>query len=107
MILVIISAAARAGLALMVVYLLIKLGHILNFRERLGAGMIGGCGFLTIPVILDIHKTGTPFDIIAGLAFSVGAALFFWGFISRKTGHERRNRQAVIEAERHLAGKRP
>ncbi len=107
MILAIISASARAGLALMVVYLLIKLGHILNFRERLGSGIMGGCGFLTIPVILDVNKTGTPFDVIAGLAFSVGAILFFWGFIDRKTGHERRNRQAVIEAERHLAGKRP
>lgn len=107
MIFAIISAAARAGLALMVVYLLIKLGHILNFRERLGAGIMGGCGFLTIPVILDINRQGTPFDVVAGLAFSVGAILFFWGFIDRKTGHERRNREAVRQAEHHLAGKRP
>lgn len=107
MILAIISAAARAGLALMVVYLIIRLGHILNFRERFGASVMGGCGFLTIPVILDIHRQGTPFDVVAGLAFSVGAILFFWGFIDRKTGHERRNRKAVDEATSYLASKQP
>jgi hypothetical protein len=107
MILAILSAILRAILAGIVIFMLIHpdLGDVLNKRERWGAGILGGCGFMTIPVILDVNKVGTPFDTVAGLLFSVGAIMFLWGFIDRKLGHARRNRAAVEQARQHLAAR--
>lgn len=108
-VLAIISAILRACIAGLAAFMLTHrdLGQILNRRERWGAGIVGGCGFLTIPVILDINKAGTPFDTVAGLAFSVGMILFMWGFIDRKLGHARRNSEAVEQAKRHFASNQP
>lgn len=99
------SAALRLLLTIVLARMLMRLGDILNWRERLGAGVMGGSGFLTIAVILDRYRGGTPFDVWAGLLFSLGAVVFFWGFIDRKLGHERRNAEAVRQAKRHLAGR--
>ncbi len=102
--LAIFSAVLRAVIAGLAAFMLThrELGQILNKRERWGAGIVGGCGFLTIPVILDVNKVGTPFDTVAGLAFSVGMILFMWGFIDRKLGHARRNAQSLEQARDHL-----
>lgn len=108
-VLAIFSAILRAVIAGLAAFMLThrELGQILNKRERWGAGIVGGCGFLTIPVILDVNKVGTPFDTVAGLAFSVGMILFMWGFIDRKLGHARRNASAVEQAKQHFAGREP
>ncbi len=100
------SAILRAVIAGLAAFMLThrELGNILNRRERWGGGIVGGCGFLTIPVILDVNKAGTPFDTVAGLAFSVGMILFMWGFIDRKLGHAKRNAEAVEQARQHFAG---
>lgn len=103
--LVLVSAALRLLLTVVLTRMLMRLGHILNWRERFGAGVMGGTGFLTVPVILDLHNHGTPFDTWAGFAFSLGAVIFFWGFIDRKLGHERRNEEAVKQARQHMGRK--
>jgi len=105
MILLYASAALRLLLTIVLTRMLMRLGHVLNFREKLGAGVMGGTGFMTIPVILDHHNHGTPFDTWAGLLFSLGAVIFFWGFIDRKLGHERRNEEAVRQAKAWHAGR--
>lgn len=107
MILAIASAALRLLLTAMTVLLLThrQLADVFNRRERIGLGLLGGSGFMTIPVILDVNKEGTPFDVIAGLAFSLGAIVFLWGFTDRKLGHARRNQEQIEAAERHFAGK--
>lgn len=103
----IISALLRAVLVGITVFMLTHpdLRDVLNRRERIGGGITGGCGFLTIPVILDVQSAGTPFDVIAGLAMSIGVILFLWGFLDRKLGHARRNRAAVEQATQHFARK--
>lgn len=103
----IISAVLRAVLVGITVFMLTHpdLADVLNRRERTGAGITGGCGFLTIPVIMDVNKAGTPFDVVAGMAMSVGVIVFLWGFIDRKLGHARRNKAAVKAASEHLASR--
>lgn len=105
MTLVLFSAAFRAMLIVLLYRLVTRFRHILTFKERVGAGGMGGSGFMTIAVILDVHKQGTPYDTWAGLLFSASAVVFFWGFILRKIGHERRNEQAVDQARAHLTGR--
>lgn len=105
MIPLVLSAALRLLLTIVLARMLMRLGHILNLRERIGAGIMGGSGLMTVAVILDRYKDGTPFDVWAGLLFSLGAVVFFWGFIDRKLGHERRNAEAVEQARRHFSGR--
>jgi hypothetical protein len=105
MILAFVSATLRVLLILIIVRLITRLERVLSWREKTGAGIMGGSGFLTLAVILDVHKEGTPFDVWAGLLFSLGASLFFWGFMDRKLGHERRNDEAKEQARLHLAGR--
>lgn len=102
MIIAIASALSRAILICILIYMITRLHDILNLRERMGAGIMGGSGFMTIAVILDVSKEGTPYDVWAGMLFSIGAAVFFWGFIDRKLGHERRNKRATHEADAYL-----
>lgn len=103
MILAILSATLRLTLVFLLYRLVTRFRHILSRKEKFGAGFMGGSGFLTVWVILDFHRSGTPFDTWAGFFFSFGAVLFFWGFIERKIGHEGRNEVAVEQARRHLA----
>ena len=97
-----ISAVFRIAVVGFAIVLITRLNHILTWRERTGAGVIGGSGFLTIAVILDVGREGTPFDTVAGLMLSLGLALFFWGFMDRKLGHERRNAEARGQAAHYL-----
>jgi hypothetical protein len=105
MIVVVLAAALRACLVLVAIYVLNRFHDILWFREKIGIGILAGSGFLTLPVILDFDKRGTPYDTWAGLAFSLGTLIFFWGFIDRKLGHERRNTAAIRAARRHLTAR--
>ena len=102
MILAICSALARGALILILIRLITELRDVLSWRERIGAGFMGGSGFLTIAVIMDVSKAGTPYDTWAGLTFSVGACVFFWGFLDRKLGHQERNEKAKRIAHQHL-----
>jgi len=103
LLLTVMSAAARLALCIVIARLLMRLGHILNAAERIGAGLMGGSGLMTVPVILDVHSDGTPFDVWAGVVFTIGGLMFFSGFMHRKLGHERKNEEAVEAARQHFA----
>lgn len=103
--LVLLSAFLRLMLSCVIAHMLTRVAHMLNARERIGAGLMGGAALMTVPVILDVNKEGTPFDTVAGLLFTFGAILFFRGFVRRKLGHERRNEEAVEQARSHLAAR--
>lgn len=105
MILVIFSALLRLMLIVLLYRLVTRYRDILSHRERYGAGFMGGSACMTLWVILDVSRSGTPFDVWAGAFFSFGATLFFWGFIERKAGHERRNERAKQEAHTYLAAR--
>jgi len=103
LLLAMLSAVARLALTIIIARLLTRIGHILNASERIGAGLMGGSGLMTVPVILDVNKDGTPFDVWAGVVFTIGGILFFSGFMHRKLGHERRNEEAAQQARHHFA----
>ena len=100
--LVILSALARMCFSFLLGWALTRVGHMLNVRERIGIGLMGGCGLMTTAVILDNDAHGTPFDIWAAVGFTLGGILFFVGFVSRKMKHDRANARASNEAERYL-----
>ncbi len=102
---IIFSAVARFGFALLLAFVLIKVGHLLNLVERIGIGLMGGSGLLTVAVILDIDSHGTPFDGWASALFTLGGILFFPAFVYRKLRHERVNEKAVSEAAAYLKSK--
>lgn len=99
------SALLRLTLTVLVTYKLARWGHMLNQVERAGLGFIGGSAFMTIPVILDRYREGTPFDVWAGMLFTLGVTLYLLGRLSRHIRHERRNAEAVEQARRHFGGK--
>lgn len=103
--LAVLSAMTRAALILLLYSVVTQFRDILSWKERWGCGGMGGSGFMTIAVIMDVEKQGTPYDTWAGFVFSISAILFFWGFAERKRGHERRNASAVAQAKTHLAGR--
>ena len=96
------SAAARLMYSFLLGWVLIRVGHMLNMVERLGIGLMGGCGLMTTAVILDNDAHGTPFDIWAGAGFTIGGALFFSGFVFRKLRHDRANDAQIAVAKAHL-----
>ena len=100
---VILSACARMAFSLMLGWVLIRVGHLLNLVERVGVGLMGGAGFMTVAVILDNGTShGTPFDVWSGALFTIGGWLFFSGFVHRKMRHERRNAESVDQARNYL-----
>jgi len=101
-IVVLISALARMFFSILLGWALTRVGHMLNVRERIGIGLMGGCGLMTTAVILDNDAHGTPFDIWAAVGFTLGGILFFVGFVSRKMKHDRANDAQVQEAQRYL-----
>ncbi len=105
MTLVIFSAFLRCVLTTLVIYKLLWWGHMLNHLERIGLGLVGGSAFMTIPVILDAHRDGTPFDVWAGIVFTVGGIAYLLGSLSRHIKHERRNNEALEQARAHFTGR--
>lgn len=105
MTLILFSAFLRFSLTALVVYKLGWWGHMLNQMERVGLGLMGGSAFMTIPVILDTHKDGTPFDVWAGILFTLGVITYLMGRLSRHIKHEKRNGDAIKQARAHFAGK--
>lgn len=102
MTLAILSAVFRALLFSVVTYKLIFWQQMLNRLEAFGLGLIGGSSFLTIPVILDVHKEGTPFDGWAGILLSAGMSSYLIGRLTRHIRHQRRNREAVEQSRARL-----
>jgi hypothetical protein len=105
MMLIIASAALRLSLTALITYKLIWWGHMLNQIERCGLGLMGGSGFLTVAVIADAHKEGTPFDVWAGLLFTAGVGIYLIGRLSRHIRHEKRNAEMAAQGKAYRAGK--
>lgn len=102
MILVCISAGARFLYSMLLAWVLIRIGHMLNIAERAGVGLMGGAGLMTTAVILDNDAHGTPFDVWAATLFTIGGALFFSGFVFRKLKHDHNNEAQIAVAKAHL-----
>ncbi len=95
----------RAVLTLCTIYCIIRFGTRMNFPERMGAGVVGGASIMTIPMIYDIYKQGTPFDGWATSLITFGCISIFVGLMQRARAHERRNEEAVEQARKHLEGR--
>lgn len=82
------------------IYMLARWRERYNLSERLGLGMIGGCGFLRINVIWELHAS--PFYNWAPTILSIGFALLLAGRAYRDRRHELRNFAAVQAAQSYL-----
>jgi len=98
---VIISSILRVALACVMAYGLYRFDHILNIVERIGMGVLGGMCLMTIFVVMDVKKQGTPFDDWAGLGYVAGMLIFFSGFFYRKMRHDRNNKLQIKMWEEH------
>lgn len=100
------NAVLRLILLGMVVMILIQRHEAFSRLERGGLGLMGGSAFMTIPVVLDINASGTPFDDWATCLLPLGCVVFIAGRWLRVRAHSVRNAWAVDEARRHFEGKR-
>ncbi len=96
-----ISIGARFLLTGLIVYGLREYRDGLEWGERLGMGMIGGSAFLTIPVVLDLGKNGTPFDVWAGTVLVLGCLIFIRSRQIRLARHSKANAAMVDQAIAH------
>lgn len=103
---IIIAATLRLLLTVLVIYKLMRWGHMLIQIERFGLGIIGGSAFMTVPVILDAKRYGTPFDTWAGVLFTLGVTVYLIGRLSRHIRHERANDAMAARHEARMAGRR-
>lgn len=100
---VLLNIGLRALLTLCTIYCILRFGPRLNYLERLGAGVVGGASLMTIPLIIDVFKQGTPFDGWATSLITAGVITAFCGLMKRAHAHELRNRDAVEQAKAHLS----
>lgn len=103
--LIIISLLLRLGLTGYITYELIRYADMLNIGERIGLGLAGGSAFLTLAVISDVNKEGTPFDVWAGMLFSLGFVIYLASRQIRLQRHEKANEQMIRQAREHFAKK--
>jgi uncharacterized membrane protein YgdD (TMEM256/DUF423 family) len=102
LILLIIAAMFRFLVTVLMCYFVHRFRNKMNWIQRLGLGLIAGSALLTVPVIIDNGRNGTPFDVWSGIFLSVGILVFAWGCMVRLYGHEWNNAAANRAAERHL-----
>lgn len=105
----ILFAVMNSGFRLIVSGILIyKLFHFrdtFNQLERAGLSIGAGTSLLTIPVIFDVNKIGTPMDGWAGTAFTFAMMLYFLGRAQRMRAHAAANEEMNRQARRHLSRK--
>ena len=103
--LIIANIVFRAALTALMAYILIAFGHSLTRMERFGMGITGGSSFLTIALIADVRKIGTPFDGWSPSLLTLGVIVFVTGRLLRFRKHQRNNAAAVEAAAQHLKGR--
>lgn len=106
MTLIVLSLILRLTLTGCIAYELVRYGPMLNAGERFGLGLAGGSAFMTLAVIQDVEREGTPFDTWAGMLFSLGLAVYLIARQLRLHRHEKANQEAVEQAREHFARKR-
>jgi cbb3-type cytochrome oxidase subunit 3 len=90
--------------AVFVTYKLVFFGDMLNAPERLGMGLMGSAMILTMAILWDYERLGTPFDGWATALFRLGLLLYLAGRLSRHNRHRRANAAQVVAA-RHWGSK--
>ena len=84
----ILNSLGRFVLTVIVIYKVTQLRPTMNVIERVGLGLVGGCGFLTIGVIWE--RDG-PFEGWASTMMTFGCILFLGGRTWRDLRHQRAN----------------
>lgn len=98
----VLNAIVRLIIMGLIAYKLMCFHEMLNRPERLGLGICGGTGFLTIPVIFAQGDYRTPFDGWASALFSIGFLIYLIGRTSRHIRHQRENDRAIEAARAHI-----
>jgi uncharacterized membrane protein (DUF441 family) len=98
----VLNSTFRLAVAAILVYKLLFYRDTFNHLERAGLAFGSGTALLTIPVIFDINKVGTPMDGWAGTAFTFAMLLYFLGRLSRIRAHAQRNEEMNERAREHL-----
>ena len=102
----VVNSVLRLALTMLLTYKIIKHGHQLIPLERVGMGMMGGGGLLSVPVIMgNANDTTTPFDGWSTSVLTIGALLYFSGRLTRHIRHERNNKRAAQQARDYLASR--
>lgn len=94
----IVNICFRAMLTLVATVGMIRYGDRLSLAERIGIGMVGGSSIMTIPLIWDVYKRGTPFDGWATSILTIGCIVFATGRMYRIHQHEKNNDYARADA---------
>jgi hypothetical protein len=98
----VLNSICRLGVAFIMIYKLLAFRDQFNQLERAGLSLGSGTALLTIPVIFDVNKIGTPMDGWAGTAFTFSVFLFFLGRFRRMMAHAARNEEMNERARQHL-----
>lgn len=77
------NSVLRLALTGMLTFKLIRYQDTFNPLERAGMGLMGGSSLLTVAIIMDVGKHGTPFDGWAGSVLTLGALIYFTGRMMR------------------------
>lgn len=96
----VIHAFLRLLLTAIVIVKVTRFHATLNTVERIGLGMMGGSGLLTVDVIWQ--RTDSPYYEWAPVFFTLGAILFLGGRAWRDRRHEQRNAEARRHARDYL-----
>lgn len=96
------NSAFRLAVTGILIYKLFHFRETFNQWERAGMSIAAGTSFLTIPVIFDINKTGTPMDGWAATAFTFGVMVYFIGRLLRLRAHATNNEAMNARAREHL-----
>jgi len=97
------NVLGRILLTLIVTVKITRFRVTLNVWERVGLGLMGAGGFLTVNVIWE--QRASPFDGWASVLMTYGAVMFLAGRTWRDWNHEWRNSRTIRDAQRHLVAK--
>lgn len=101
------SIGVRVAVVFLILNALVKFNEGLELLERGGMGVVGGAFLMTIPVVLDVDKNGTPFDSWAGTLLAIGILMFIVGRLRKLRRHDRANKaQIKIALENRAARER-
>ena len=95
----------RLAVTGILIYKLFNYRDTFNQWERAGMSIAAGTSFLTIPVISDVNKTGTPMDGWAATMFTFGVMIYFIGRMIRLKAHAVANDRMNRQAREHLREK--
>lgn len=89
----ILNSLARVGIAIILIWKLVRFPLLFNSWERYGMAIAAGTSVLTVTVIWEAQRS--PFDGWATTVFSFGILLYFIGRGMRHWRHERANEAQI------------